>query len=222
VRSPAVAVAGEIGATVTGPGGGPALEARVHAPAGAARAVVICHPHPLYGGSMHSPVPLVIAKALSEAAAQRVAWARFNFRGVGESGGDFDGGRGEVDDALAVVSFLGSHAPGAALTLCGHSFGSAVALRAAVRHGRIDRLLLIAPSARLFELSGPWGALPPRIAIFIGDHDEFCDVDDARDLARQLGAEIRVFEGYDHHFLKSRRALAQSALPFIAPEAVQT
>jgi hypothetical protein len=56
--------------------------------------------------------------------------------------------------------------------------------------------------------------------IFVGDRDEFCGVEDARKLAGQLGAELRVFEGSDHHFLKSRRALAEFALPVIAPEVV--
>jgi surfactin synthase thioesterase subunit len=60
--------------------------------------------------------------------------------------------------------------------------------------------------------------LSAKATIFIGDRDELCDVGDARALATDLGAELRVFEGFDHHFLKSRRALAGAALPVIAPE----
>jgi alpha/beta superfamily hydrolase len=218
VRSPVVAVKGEEATRVEGLGGGPALEARIHVPPGANRAVVLCHPHPLYGGSMHSPVPLAIAKYLSEVGCGKVAWARFNFRGVGASEGAYDEGRGEVDDACAVLEYVLRAEPGAAVSMCGHSFGSAVALSVAVRDSRIDRALLIAPSTRLFNLPRLGDRLSARTTIFIGDRDELCDVGDARNLANELGAELRVFEGFDHHFLKSRRALAEAALPVIAPE----
>ncbi len=218
VRSPAVAVTGEDTTRVEGLWGGPALEVRAHAPPGAKRAVVLCHPHPLYGGSMHSPVPLAIAKYLSEVARGQLAWARFNFRGVGASEGVYDQGRGEVNDACAVLDYILRAEPGAAVSICGHSFGSAVALSVAARDPRIDRALLIAPSTRLFNLSKPGHRVSARTTIFIGDRDDLCDIGDARDLANELGAELRVFEGFDHHFLKSRRALAEAALPVIAPE----
>jgi alpha/beta superfamily hydrolase len=125
-----------------------------------------------------------------------------------------------VDDALAIVAYMRRAAPAAPITVCGHSFGSAVALRAAAADGRIDRVLLISPSARLFDLSDAVKNVSATtvITIFIGERDELCDVDDARVLAREIGAEIRVFEENDHHFLKSRRALAEAALAVIAPE----
>jgi hypothetical protein len=232
-------VAGESEVRVAGLPGGPALEARVHLPANAVRAVVLCHPHPLYGGSMHSPVPLSVAKVLSEKAGDRVAWARFNFRGVEGSEGAHDDGRGEVDDVLAVMQALRQAVAQAAaqgtgavpLSVCGHSFGSWAGLQATLRDGAVDRLLLIAPSVRFSKrasagaaASGAGGALPlrpvPNATVFVGDRDELCDVDEARELADELGAHLRVFEGFDHHFLKSRRAMAEAALPVIAPEVV--
>jgi alpha/beta superfamily hydrolase len=219
VRSPPVVVRGEVEAWVQGPAG--TLEARVHVPASPRRVVVIAHPHPLYGGSMHSPVPLSIAKTLADRASEVVAWARFDFRGVGGSEGTYDAGRGEVDDALAVLEHLRVLAPGLPVSLCGHSFGSWIALRAAAAAGDgvVERVLLVAPSTRFFE---SWDdALPfagPK-TIFLGDRDEFCDVDEGRALADRLGAELRIFEGFDHHFTKSRRAVAEAALPVIAPEA---
>jgi alpha/beta superfamily hydrolase len=216
VRSPAVSVAGEVEARVPGRNGGPALVARFSAPAGAERAVLICHPHPLYGGSMNSPVPLSIARCLADEAGARVAWARFNFRGVEGSEGTYDDGRGEVDDALAVMDELRRRAPQVPMTACGHSFGSWVALQAARRDRGVERVLLVAPSVRFG--SGGKGLAPVPTTIFIGDQDEFCDVDEARALADELGADLRVFEGFDHHFLKSRRAMAKAALPVIAPE----
>jgi uncharacterized protein len=216
VRSPPVVVKGEVEVTVAGPAG--ALSTRLHLPSSPRRVVVICHPHPLYGGSMHSPVPLSIAKTLADRASDVVAWARFDFRGVGASGGTYDDGRGEVDDALAVLDHVRGLAPGLPVSLCGHSFGSWIALRAAARDGDVERALLVAPSTRFFE---SWDdALPftgPK-TIFLGDDDEFSTVDEGRALAARLGAELRVFEGFDHQFTKSRRAVAEAALPVIAPE----
>jgi alpha/beta superfamily hydrolase len=219
-------VTGEVEVRVPGLSGGPAISARVHAPPGAKRAVLICHPHPLYGGSMHSPVPLALAKTLSDEVSGRAAWARFDFRGVGASEGHYDDGRGEVDDALAVMAELRRVAPGAALSVCGHSFGSWVGLRAATTPGPPgsgappDRVLLLAPSVRFESRTGEPLRRPPRSTVFVGDRDEFCDVDEARALADELGADLRVFEGFDHHFLKSRRAMAEAALPVIVPEVV--
>jgi hypothetical protein len=213
VRSPPVVVRGEVEASIAG------LDARVHVPSSPRRAVVICHPHPLYGGSMHSPVPLSIAKTLADRASESVAWARFDFRGVGKSAGTYDDGRGEVDDARAVLDHLRGLAPGAPITVCGHSFGSWVGLRAAAADGGVDRVLLIAPSTRFFERWEDGPRFTGRTTIFLGDEDEFCDVDEGRALAARLGAELRVFEGYEHYFKKSRRAMAEAALPFIAPEA---
>ena len=172
---------------------------------------------------MHSPVPLALAKVLSDEVRDRVAWARFDFRGVGGSEGTYDDGVGEVDDALAVIDELQRVAPGAALSVCGHSFGSWVGLLAATsptRAAPADRVLLLAPSVRFEPRVGGSLRRAPRSTIFIGDRDEFCDVDEARALADELGADLRVFEGEGHHFLKSRRAMAQAALPVIVPEVV--
>jgi alpha/beta superfamily hydrolase len=226
VRSPAVAVTGEEEVRVAGLAGGPSIVARVNAPPRATRAVLICHPHPLYGGSMHSPVPLALARALSDEVRDRVAWARFDFRGVGGSEGTYDDGTGEVDDALAVMDELRRVAPGAALSVCGHSFGSWVGLlaattpRPAAASPVADRVLLLAPSVRFESRMGRPLRRPPRSTSFSGDRAEFCDGAEARALADELGADLRVFPGQGHHFLKSRRAMAEAALPFIVPEVV--
>jgi len=217
-RSPPVAVEGETGLRIPGSLGGPALDARLHVPARPVRAVLLCHPHPLYGGSMHSPVPLAIAKALSDVAREHVAWLRFDFRGVGASEGSYDEGRGEVEDARAALDALRKVAPGMPISVGGHSFGSWVGLRAAGLDGGVDRVLLLAPSVRFFDYGQPDVTFHGLTTIFVGDQDELLDVAEARDLAAKLGATLRVFEGFDHHFLKSRRAMAEAALPVLAPE----
>jgi len=212
VRSPPVKVEGETEVRIG------TLEARVHVPLAPRRAVVICHPHPLYGGSMHSPVPLSIAKTLADQASETVAWARFNFRGVGASEGTFDDGRGEMEDARAVVAHLAAAAPGVPVTLCGHSFGSWIALRAAGHEPSVERALLVAPSTRFFDFDEEAFAFRGPRTLFLGDRDEFCDVAEAKALASDLGASLQVFEGSDHFFLSSRRKLALAVFPFIVPE----
>ena len=216
VRSPAAAVRGE--ELVTLPGD-PPLEARVRVPSGAERAVVLCHPHPLYGGSMHSPVILSLARYLAEKGEATVATLRFNFRGVGASGGRYDDGQGELGDARRAISFLRERASGAALSVCGHSFGSWVGLRAAGMESAVERVGLVAPSTRFFDFGAE--ALPRflgKLMIFIGDDDEFSTEGEARALAEKIGAGIHVFPGFDHHFMKSRRQMAEVVAPFVAPE----
>jgi alpha/beta superfamily hydrolase len=223
VRSPAAVVAGEreitVAPSVALQGGEPSIEARVHVPERPRRAVLVCHPHPLYGGSMHSPVPLAVARYLAEVASDVVAWARFNFRGVGASGGTYDEGRGELGDARAVLAQLREQCPpGCPVSIFGHSFGAWVGFRLALETPDVERALLAAPTAH-FAFPAPPPGRGLRTTVFIGDRDELSPLESARSIGVAIGAEVRVFEGYDHHFLKSRRALAQAALPVIAPEA---
>ena len=218
VRSPPAKVEGEDLITLEGLAGEPSLEARVRAPEGAERAIVLCHPHPLYGGSMHSAVILAIAKVLAEKGGDKVATLRFNYRGVGESGGSYDEGRGEMRDACAAIAEMKRRYPRAKLSVCGYSFGTWVGLRAAAQSGVVERVALVAPAVRIFRFVREDGTLfQGRLSIFVGDNDDFCDVDEAEALAQDLGATLRVFEGADHYFLKSRRKLAEAVVPLIAP-----
>jgi alpha/beta superfamily hydrolase len=91
----------------------------------AAMAAVVCHPHPLGGGTMHNKVVFRVAQALGDLG---LPVLRFNFRGVGRSTGRYDDGRGEADDVRAALSFLAQRFPGSALCLAGFSFGSWVGL----------------------------------------------------------------------------------------------
>lgn len=114
------------------------VPAKGHARAGAA---VICHPHPLHGGTMHNKVVTMLERALRESG---LATVRFNFRGVGDSEGTHDAGRGEGDDLATVVDWVRHARPDDALWLGGFSFGSFVALRNAARLGA-DALITVAP-----------------------------------------------------------------------------
>jgi alpha/beta superfamily hydrolase len=168
---------------------------------------------------MHSPVPLALAKALADVPGDEVGWLRFDFRGVGASEGKYDDGRGEVADARAAIEALRRELPGVPISLAGHSFGSWVGLRAAAEDGGVERVLLVSPSVRFFDFLPEEFRYRGPITIFTGDQDDLLDVAEAEDLAKKLGATLRVFEGFDHHFLKSRRAMAEAALPVLVPEA---
>ncbi len=148
------------------------LEALVEVPAMfAARDIaIVCHPHPLHGGTMQNKVVHMTARALQE---RGLATVRFNFRGVGGSAGAFDDGRGETDDALAVVDWAAARWPGTALTLAGFSFGAFIAFRVASRRPAV-RLVTIAPPVKRFDFDlypaprAPW-------TIIQGDKDELVD-----------------------------------------------
>ncbi len=102
------------------------------------RAVVVCHPHPLYGGTLHNKVVFRLARAARRA---HSAVLRFNFRGVGQSAGSYDEGEGEQDDLRAALAYMNDCYLGLPLVVAGFSFGARVALRLACRDARIERIV---------------------------------------------------------------------------------
>lgn len=131
---------------------------------------VICHPHPLYGGSMKNKVVHVLARTFNELGLLSVT---FNFRGVGASRGGFDNGRGETDDLLAVVRFFRERHPGAPLWLAGFSFGAYVAMRG-WREAGAERLLLVAPPVTMFDFD-PLPAVDVPCLVVQGGRDDVID-----------------------------------------------
>lgn len=125
------------------PGPAGVLETLVDLPEQDARrgTAVICHPHPLHGGTLHNKVVTMLSRSLAELG---LATVRFNFRGVGASAGTYDDGNGETDDLRAVVDWVRRERPDDALWLAGFSFGSYVALRAAASLAP-QQLIQIAP-----------------------------------------------------------------------------
>lgn len=155
---------------IEGPSG--SLEAVAEDPAVAAdRYGIVCHPHPLFGGTMDNKVVTSVARALQETGMPTV---RFNFRGVGASEGVFDSGIGETADADAIAAWGGARWPGRRPPLfAGFSFGAYVALRLAqVR--RPSQLITVAPPLAHFDFSGmtvpdcPW-------LVVQGDADDVVD-----------------------------------------------
>lgn len=128
---------------------------------------VICHPHPLFGGTLHNKVVYTLARCFS---ARGLDTVRFNFRGVGLSQGKYDHGNGESDDLLAILAWLKESCPERAIWLAGFSFGAYVAARAA-KVWPAQQLICVAPPIDNF----PFKALPPFPCPWIliqGDEDE--------------------------------------------------
>jgi uncharacterized protein len=176
------------------------LEALLELPPGgtAPRGIaVICHPHPLYGGSLHNKVVHTLARA---ALALGFGALRFNFRGVGQSAGVHDGGAGETGDALAAVAYARQHWPELPLLLAGFSFGGAVAIRAATA---ADPALLVtvAPAVDRVNLDGQVPVHCPWLFV-LGEADEEVDPQRVRQWAagHAPGASIVGMPGVGHYF----------------------
>jgi len=115
-------------------------------------AVLVCHPHPRYGGTMRNKVVHHLARAARRASAVVL---RFNFRGVGQSRGQYDDGVGEQDDFRAAITFLAEQHPGLPLAGIGFSFGARVSLRGGCSDPRLERLIAVGLPAG----SGDWSFL---------------------------------------------------------------
>jgi len=181
------------------PSGELQLEGLIAKPGGGdARAAVVCHPHPLYGGSMHNNVVEAILEALWQLG---YATLRFNFRGVGASEGEHSGGVGEGDDAKAALRFLLAQ-PGIAsdgAILAGYSFGAAVAMRAGAESKEVATIAAIALPVGMSDFSSV-ARSGKKIVLAAGDHDNYCPKQGITELAESCGAQLRIIEGADHFF----------------------
>lgn len=196
--------------TIAGPAG--TIECAIDAPEGAPRGLaVICHPHPQGGGTMDNKVVQTLARA-----AVQLSWraARFNFRGIGASEGQWDEGRGEVDDAMAVIRAL--RAEGEPLLLAGFSFGGYVAAEASRRvasgNASAQQLVLVAPAVVNFAV----GEVPAGTLVFHGEADEVVPLTAALDWARPQHQPITVLPGVGHFFHGQLALLKQLLLRSLA------
>lgn len=202
-----------------------------------AAGVVICHPHPRFGGSMDNNV----VYALEEHWGGRgLATLCFNFRGAGKSEGEWDDMRGEVDDVISALSFLAKRPEVDAerIGLAGYSFGGLMAVKAVSRieknikarerekkngdNFRVKALALISPMppAKGWEAEkelAPFYDNPSPTLIVAGTADRFCPVKSAQDLSIQIGPEARlvIVEGADHFFIGKEDEISAHAAGFM-------
>ena len=176
---------------------------------GDAPAAVVCHPHPMYGGSMFNNVVDAILAAMWQLG---YATLRFNFRGVGASEGEHDGGRGEVDDAGAAMAYLLSQ-PGVrknGAVMAGYSFGAMVAVSAGYEDADVSRIVAVALPLSMTEPRVPEGASKPLLLVS-GDHDSYSPVAGLTALQAKIGksARLEVIKGADHFFGGSEAELSR-------------
>ena len=167
---------------------------------------VVCHPHPLYGGTMHNKVAHRLASSLF---ARGGTVLRFNFRGVGSSAGVHDRGRGERDDALVALDWLRRRHPGVPAWAAGFSFGSWVVSRVAAADAAVERLVLVAPPVhtQTFE---EMRTCPVAKLVIQGTADDVCKPEN---LARVFPTwaepkRLELVEGASHFFDRKLPELA--------------
>jgi len=176
------------------------LEAILWSPSeGAApMAAVVCHPHPLFGGTMHNKVVYQTAKSLD---ALGLPVLRFNFRGAGMSEGKHDRGEGERGDVRAALDFLAEEYPGIPLLLAGFSFGCWVGLRAGCEDARVTSLIGLGTPVNNADFSYLKECGKPKLFVH-GGKDQFGDAEKLRSLVNSLPGENKlvVVENADHFF----------------------
>lgn len=195
---------------IPGPAGN--LEILVEQPKQTSRGLMlICHPHPQFGGTMDNKVVYSLARS---ALGNDMTAVRFNFRGVGKSEGHHDEGVGELEDAASVLAMAREYSPGK-LVLGGFSFGSAIALRLSERVIP-DAILSIAPPMRYFSQdSVPRPACPWLIVH--GDEDDVVECDETLDSLRDwsLQPKIEIIHGAGHFFHGQLTELRQKVDVFL-------
>jgi alpha/beta superfamily hydrolase len=183
---------------LSGPAG--KLEAVLWTPAGVTPSIaaVVCHPHPLFGGTMHNKVVFQAAKALDSLG---IAVLRFNFRGAGLSEGAHDKGDSEVDDVRAALEFMAREFAGTPLLVAGFSFGCWVGLRAGCEDARVEKLIGIGAPVNSSDFSYLSKCAKPKLFVH-GANDEFGDVERVRRMVASLPGEneLTVVDGVDHFF----------------------
>lgn len=191
------------------------LEGRLAQPAEAQQGVVVCHPHPQYGGSMDNNVVDAVTRHLQR---NGIATFRFNFRGVGESEGGFGNLVGECDDARAAVQLLRERTGFANITLAGYSFGAIVALQAGHDHPNVERLIAIAPPFSMFDADFLRECQKPKLMV-VGEHDSFCPPDLFERCVSTFPepTEHAQLANADHFFVGQEAELAGIVTRFVLP-----
>ncbi len=174
--------------------------------------VVVCHPHPLYGGNMDNKVVHALCQKMGE---KGLASLKFNFRGVGKSGGHFGGGIGEKEDARAAISFAEQQPKidSGKIGICGYSFGSMVAFSVAVEDSRIKAVAGISPFVQPADLLHQY--TKPKFFVS-GTNDEFINTESLSQLVLGLPEpkELAICPNADHFWSGSEDPMAEKVAQF--------
>jgi len=191
------------------------LEAILKEPSGERRGVgLVCHPHPLGGGTMHNKVVFRAAAGLIDAG---LTTLRFNFRGVGASTGTHSEIEGGMEDVRTARDYLAAEYPGEDVTLAGFSFGSRTGIAVGMSDDRVGRLISIGTPVekyRDYEFLTP---VTKPILFVHGDKDEFCSVESLRSITDQIPhAEVVIFENCGHFFDEHLNELRESISDWVS------
>ncbi len=161
---------------------------------------LVLHPHPLGGGTMHNKVVFRAASALNDAG---LITLRINFRGVGQSTGEHDEGRGELEDVRAGLEYLEENYRDFDVTLCGFSFGARVGLEVGISDERVVNLISIGTPVDKYDFS--FLEACRRSILFVhGNRDEFGEVAKLKEIVAKLAphtqVQLSVINGADHFF----------------------
>jgi len=177
-------------------------------------AVVVCHPHPLYGGSMHNNVTNAMADALVKSG---IAALLFNFRGVGGSQGSHGGGIAEQEDVRAALDYLGpaKGVDAGRLGLAGYSFGAGVAFPVGCRDERVGAMALVSPYFESTPLSLLKGCRKPKL-ILSGSRDDMVRAQDVETYGREAAEpkKCEIIKGPDHFWGGYERPMAEKVAGF--------
>ena len=170
------------------------------------RGALICHPHPLMGGSMHNNVVEVIAEAF---AAENFTTLRFNFRGVGQSTGAYHEGTGEAQDIIAARRYLANSGL-SKIYFAGYSFGAWVGTNVIIRNnGIFTGSLFVSPPNKYFDFD--WAKLNNNIGLIIcGDQDQFCDPEAIKKQVKEMKAKLEMISEADHFYMGKEKELTDS------------
>jgi alpha/beta superfamily hydrolase len=182
--------------------------------AGPFPAVIVCHPHPLYGGSMDNNVVYSLSEALTRAS---LASFKFNFRGVGVSQGEFGQGIGEQEDVEAAISFINTvkKVDSKRIGLAGYSAGAGFALPVGLNDVRIKALAAVSPPLPMFDFDFLKDCPKPKLFIS-GSRDNFTPADQFLEFCQNLTEpkECESIEGADHFWWGYESSLAAKVTAF--------
>lgn len=175
--------------------------------------VVLCHPHPLYGGDMYNNVVMALAAALQQ---HQAATLQFNFRGTGRSTGTHGNGVAERDDVRAAIEVLRSHAAPRHLAVVGYSFGAAVGVTAGATDTRVHTLVGVGLPVTRLDATVLQQATKPTLMV-LGDADTFCPVETMHEFVQHCAVPptVHIVPGADHFFWGYEPHVAQTVVQFL-------
>ena len=180
---------------------------------------LVCHPHPMFGGTMHNKV---VYRAAKSALLSGLPTLRFNFRGAGNSVGEFTGGEGESDDVRAALDYLTTQFPGLPVCLMGFSFGAWVGLEVGATDARVSTLVGLGVPVNMSDFNFLHGVRKPKL-ILQGTRDQYGSVAQVTELYASLAEpkQIHWVDGADHFFAGKLDEVQEVLRQFLAPISAQ-